>query len=153
MSTKCSGKLFEFHRLGRQEERFFHGYYGDYCYLPLYIFCGDALVCARWRTSHHGAAAGCVEELERVVQQIRQAWPELKIILRGDSGFCGEELIWNIQSGPRRWQCCFLPSALWLLLRPNSRRRGLRGNGEPISADAVPFLDEQALVLKEGTDA
>ena len=78
---------------GRQEGRFFHGYYGDYCYLPLYIFCGDALLCARLRTSDHGAAAGCVEELERIVQQIRQVWPEVKIILRGDSGFCGEELM------------------------------------------------------------
>jgi hypothetical protein len=85
---------------GRQEGRFFHGYYGDYCYLPLYIFCGDALLCARLRTSDHGAAAGCVEELERIVQQIRQAWPQVKIILRGDSGFCGEELMkWCEEQG------------------------------------------------------
>jgi hypothetical protein len=85
---------------GRQEGRFFHGYYGDYCYLPLYIFCGDALLCARLRTSDHGAAAGCVKELERIVQQIRQAWPQVKIILRGDSGFCGEELMkWCEEQG------------------------------------------------------
>jgi hypothetical protein len=78
---------------GRQEGRFFHAYYGDYCYLPLYIFCGDALLCARLRTSDHGAAAGCVGELERIVRQIREAWPGVKIILRADAGFCGEELM------------------------------------------------------------
>jgi hypothetical protein len=78
---------------GRQEGRFFHGYYGDYCYLPLYIFCGDALLCARLRTSDHGAAAGCVEEVERIVKQIREAWAGVRIILRADAGFCGEELM------------------------------------------------------------
>jgi len=78
---------------GQQEGRFFHGYYGDYCYLPLYIFCGDALLCARLRPSNIDASAGCVEELERLVKQIRQAWPGVKIILRGDSGFCREELM------------------------------------------------------------
>jgi len=78
---------------GRQEGRFFHGYYGDYCYLPLYIFCGEALLCARLRRSNIDASEGCVEELERIVKQIRVAWPEVKIILRGDSGFCREELM------------------------------------------------------------
>jgi hypothetical protein len=78
---------------GKQEGRFFHGYYGDYCYLPLYIFCGDALLCARLRPSNIDGAAGSVEELERIVTQIRQAWPEVKITVRGDSGFCREELM------------------------------------------------------------
>ena len=78
---------------GRQEGRFFHGYYGEYCYLPLYIFCGDALLCARLRVSDIDASKGCVEEVERIVQQIRAAWPEVKIIIRGDSGFCREELM------------------------------------------------------------
>jgi hypothetical protein len=78
---------------GHQEGRFFHGYYGDYCYLPLYIFCGDALLCARLRPSNIDAAAGCVEELDRIVKQIRQAWPEVRITIRGDSGFCREELM------------------------------------------------------------
>jgi hypothetical protein len=78
---------------GRQEGRFFHAYYGDYCYLPLYIFCGDALLGARLRTADHGAAAGCVGEVERIVRQIREAWPDVKIILRADAGFCGEELM------------------------------------------------------------
>jgi hypothetical protein len=78
---------------GNQEGRFFHGYYGHYCYLPLYIFCGDFLLGARLRPSNLDASAGCVEETERIVGQIRQAWPEVKITLRGDSGFCREELM------------------------------------------------------------
>lgn len=78
---------------GSQEGRFFHGYYGHYCYLPLYIFCGEHLLCARLRPSNLDASAGCVEELERIVGQIRQAWPGVKITLRGDSGFCREELM------------------------------------------------------------
>jgi len=85
---------------GNQEGRFFHGYYGHYCYLPLYIFCGDFLLCARLRPSNIDAAAGCVEELERIVAQIRQAWPQVKITIRGDSGFCREELMaWCEQAG------------------------------------------------------
>jgi len=78
---------------GHQEGRFFHGYYGDYCYLPLYIFCGDALLCARLRPSNIDGSAGCVEELARIVKQIREAWPGVRITLRGDSGFCREELM------------------------------------------------------------
>lgn len=78
---------------GNQEGRFFHGYYGHYCYLPLYIFSGDHLLCARLRPSNIDASAGCVEELERIVARIRQVWPEVRITLRGDSGFCREELM------------------------------------------------------------
>jgi hypothetical protein len=78
---------------GHQEGRFFSGYYMTYCYLPLYIFCGDRLLGARLRSSNSDASAGCVAELERIVSQIRQAWPGVKIILRGDSGFCREELM------------------------------------------------------------
>jgi hypothetical protein len=85
---------------GNQEGRFFHGYYGHYCYLPLYIFCGDCLLCARLRPSNIDASAGCVEELQRIVAQIRQAWPQVRITLRGDSGFCREELMaWCEQEG------------------------------------------------------
>jgi len=78
---------------GNQEGRFFHGYYGHYCYLPLYIFCGDFLLRARLRPSNIDASAGCREEVERIVAQIREAWPEAQITLRGDSGFCREELM------------------------------------------------------------
>jgi hypothetical protein len=78
---------------GYQEGRFFHGFYGDYCYLPLYIFCGDHLLCARQRSSNMDASAGSVDEITRIVSQIRQAWPEVRIILRADSGFCRDSLM------------------------------------------------------------
>ena len=78
---------------GHQPERFFHGYYDNYCYLPLYIFAGDQLLCARLRPANQDAAAGAVEEVKRVVAQLRQRWPKVKIVLRADSGFCREELM------------------------------------------------------------
>lgn len=78
---------------GEQEGRFFHGYYNQYCYLPLYIFCGEHLLCARLRPSNIDASAGSREEIERIVQQIRRQWPKVRIILRADSGFCREELM------------------------------------------------------------
>ena len=78
---------------GKQEGRFFHGYYDEYCYLPLYIFCGEHVVCARLRESNHDASYGSLAEIERIVKQLRATWPEVKIILRGDSGFCRNELM------------------------------------------------------------
>lgn len=78
---------------GRQEERFFHGYYHTYCYLPLYIFCGDQLLCAQLRPSNIDAPAGCVEELARIVARIRARWPDVAITIRADSGFCREDLM------------------------------------------------------------
>jgi hypothetical protein len=78
---------------GKQEDRFYHGYYKHYCYLPLYLFCGDHVLCARLRPSSIGPAVGSRKEVERIVQQIRQRWPEVEIILRGDSGFCSNELM------------------------------------------------------------
>jgi hypothetical protein len=78
---------------GEQEDRFFHGYYGHYCYLPLYIVCGEHVLCARLRPSNIDGAKGSVEEVERIVGQIREAWPQVRIILRGDSGFCRDELL------------------------------------------------------------
>jgi len=78
---------------GKQEGRFFHGYYDSYCYLPLYVFCGDQILCARLRESNHDASFGCLPEIERIVAQIRLAWPAVKIILRGDSGFCRNVLM------------------------------------------------------------
>ena len=85
---------------GGQEGRFFHGYYGCYCYLPLYIFCGRHLLCARLRRSNIDASAGSVEELDRIVAQIRESWPEVRIIIRGDGGFAREALMqWCEDSG------------------------------------------------------
>jgi hypothetical protein len=78
---------------GKQEGRFFHGYYDHYCYLPLYIFCGEQVLCARLREANQDAAAGSLQEIQRIVTQIRVAWPAVKIILRGDSGFCRNALM------------------------------------------------------------
>jgi hypothetical protein len=65
----------------------------NYCYLPLYIFCGEFVLCARLRPSNIEASDGTVEELERIVSQIRSAWPEVRIIVRGDSGFCRDKIM------------------------------------------------------------
>lgn len=78
---------------GHQQGRFFHGYYDSYCYLPLYIFCGEHLLCARLRTADQDAAAGSQDEVERIVRQIRTVWPAVRIIVRADSGFCRDELM------------------------------------------------------------
>jgi hypothetical protein len=78
---------------GSQEGRFFHGYYDEYCYLPLYIFCGEHLLGVRLRSANIDAAAGSLREIERIVAQVRQRWPQVRIILRGDSGFCRDELM------------------------------------------------------------
>jgi len=78
---------------GKQEGRFFHGYYDEYCYLPFYVFCGEQVLCARLRESNHDASFGSLAEIERIVKQLRAAWPEVKIILRGDSGFCRNQLM------------------------------------------------------------
>jgi hypothetical protein len=78
---------------GDQEGRFYHGYYRNYCYLPLYIFCGEHLLCARLRQSNQDGAAGTVDELQRIIARLREAWPEISIVVRGDSGFCRDELM------------------------------------------------------------
>jgi len=85
---------------GHQEGRFFHGYYDCYCYLPLYIFCGRFLLCAKLRPSNIDGAAGAVDEVARIVARIRARWPMVRIVLRGDSVFCREELMaWCEEGG------------------------------------------------------
>jgi len=78
---------------GEQEGRFFHGYYGNYCYLPLYIFCGRHLLVSKLRRSNIDGSAGAVEEVARVIGQIRRRWPLVRILLRADSGFARDELM------------------------------------------------------------
>jgi hypothetical protein len=78
---------------GGQEGRFFHGYYGGYCYLPLYVFCGKHLLAAKLRRSNVDGAAGSIEEMDRIVARIRAGWPEVRIVLRADSGFAREALM------------------------------------------------------------
>ena len=64
-----------------------------YCYLPLYIFCGEHLLCARLRCADQDPAAGAIEEVQRIVGHLRRAWPKTRIVLRGDSGFCRDALM------------------------------------------------------------
>ena len=78
---------------GSQEGRFFHGYYDCYCYLPLYIFCGKQLLASVLRPANIDAAAGAVEEVARVVAQIRRHWPRVRILVRADSGFVRQPLM------------------------------------------------------------
>jgi len=78
---------------GEQEGRFFHGYYGHYCYLPLYIFCGHHLLVSKLRPANIDASAGALEEVARLVVQIRERWPGTRIVLRADSGFAREALM------------------------------------------------------------
>ena len=85
---------------GKQEGRFFHGYYGHYCFLPLYIFCGEQLLCARLRPSNIDASAGTIQEVAPIIDRIRQRWPATQIVLRADSGFAREEIFsWCEQHG------------------------------------------------------
>jgi hypothetical protein len=78
---------------GEQEGRSYHGFYDHYCYLPLYIFAGEHVLCAHLRPSHIDPSTGSRKEIERIVKRIRTQWPDVKIVLRGDSGFCREELM------------------------------------------------------------
>jgi hypothetical protein len=78
---------------GQQEGRFFHGYYRQYCYLPLYIFCGEFLLWAELRRSDIDASAGSVEALTQIVGRIRARWPEVEIWIRADSGFARDAIM------------------------------------------------------------
>ena len=78
---------------GHQEGRFFHGYYDGYCYLPLYVFCGRHLLAAKLRPSNIDGSAGSVEEVARIVGQVRARWPKTRILLRANSGFAREALM------------------------------------------------------------
>jgi hypothetical protein len=78
---------------GHQEGRFFHGYYDGYCYLPLYIFCGEFLLSAQLRTADIDPAKGALMDLQRIVKQIRKKWRRVPILVRGDSGFCRDAIM------------------------------------------------------------
>lgn len=78
---------------GNQLGRFFHGYYREYCFLPLYLFCGDELLGAWLRPADIDGAAGANKKLAMIVRRLREVWPNVKIVVRGDSGFCREPLL------------------------------------------------------------
>ena len=73
---------------GSQEGRFFHGYYDRWCFLPLYVFCGEQLLVSYLRPSNIDPARHAWAILKLMVKRLRQQWPKVRIILRGDSGFC-----------------------------------------------------------------
>jgi hypothetical protein len=85
---------------GEQLGRFFHGYYREYCFLPLYVFCGDELLGAWLRPADIDSAAGALKRVAAIVRRVRQVWPEVSIVVRGDSGFCREPLMrWCEENG------------------------------------------------------
>ena len=87
---------------GNQEKRFFHGYYDHYCFLPLYVFCGEQLLCAYLRPSKIDGAKHAWAILSLLVKRIRQSWPDVRIIFRGDSGFCRHRMLsWCERKGVR----------------------------------------------------
>jgi hypothetical protein len=78
---------------GAQEERFFHGYYKEYCYLPMYVYCGEYPLSVQMRPSNIDGAKGAKQLCERIVAKLRSVWPTAHIIIRADSGFCRDELL------------------------------------------------------------
>ena len=85
---------------GHQLGRFFHGYYDEYCYLPLYVFCGDFPLLALLRPANIDEPVGLLKHLQRIVAYLRQVWPNVDILVRGDSGFCREHLMrWCEENG------------------------------------------------------
>ena len=78
---------------GTQEQRFFHGYYGHYCYLPMYVYCGEYPLSVQMRPANIDGAKGAKELCERIVNKLRKVWPKTHIIIRADSGFCRDDLL------------------------------------------------------------
>ena len=108
---------------GNQEGRFFHGYYRSYCFLPLYIFCGQHLLCAKLRSADRDGAAGALDEVKRIVARIRERWPSVRIILRADSGFARNELMtWCEDNAVHYVIGLALNSRLEAMLRPTMDR-------------------------------
>lgn len=123
---------------GHQEGRFFHGYYDTYCYLPLYVFCGEQLLCARLRTANQDGAAGAREELMWIVKRLRAVWPTTQIILRGDSGFCRDELL--------SW--CEAEGVDYIVgLAKNARLKRAIGSGARQAAEAFEATQRPARVF------
>lgn len=120
---------------GHQEGRFFHGYYDSYCYLPLYVFCGRHLLAAKLRPANIDASAGTVEELERIVAQLRARWPDVRIVLRGDSGFARDAIM--------TW--CEANNVHFLL--------GLARNSRLVGMIAEPLAQAAAETLQTGKPA
>ncbi|MEO7317637.1 MAG: IS1380 family transposase [Chthoniobacteraceae bacterium] len=122
---------------GGQEGRFFHGYYGDWCFLPLYVFCGEQLLVSYLRPSNIDAARHAPAILKLLVRRLRQAWPQVRIIFRGDSGFCRWKML--------RW--CERHGVDYVVgLAKNSRLLALAGDLlQQAAAGHAPSGDKQRL--------
>jgi len=128
---------------GSQEGRFFHGYYGDYCYLPLYCFCGDIPLWAQLRTADRDASDGALEALQTITAAIRQRFGKKVIILvRADSGFCRDALMTWIEAQPNM-HCCFG-------LARNERLAALL---EPTFVKTATRLDEELMLAAASAGA
>ena len=121
---------------GEQEGRFFHGYYDSYCYLPLYIFCGRFLLGAKLRPANIDGAAGAVDEVARIVARIRARWPKGRIVLRGDSGFCREEL----RSEPNTSPVCVSVFVAAAIAKSRPMETGIFSVRLAIIAYIIPFV-------------
>jgi hypothetical protein len=133
---------------GHQEGRFFHGYYGGYCYLPLYCFAGDVILWAELRTSDRDGSDGTLEALQKIVRALRRRFPKVRIIVRGDSGFCREPLMAWCEAQKNIYYCFGLArnSRLQALLLPaldRARQRALLCGG--VSVRDFSELDYRTL--------
>ena len=128
---------------GHQEGRFFHGYYGDYCYLPLYCFCGDIPLWAQLRTADRDGADGTLEALQKIVRAIRARFGRhTAIIVRGDSGFCRDELMSWIEAQPNVHYVLGL-----------ARNKRLEKMLAPAFWDAAALIDEEAVLAARAAGA
>ena len=118
---------------GHQLGRFFHGYYDEYCYLPLYVFCGDHPLLALLRPADVDASTGALKHLARIVGRLRECWPGVRIVMRGDSGFCREHLMrWCEDNGVDYLFGLARNKRLLAMLEPESRqaREGFERSGQ-----------------------
>jgi hypothetical protein len=128
---------------GTQEGRFFHGYYGDYCYLPLYCFCGDIPLWAQLRTADRDASDGALEALQTITAAIRQRFGKKVVILvRADSGFCRDALMTWIESQPNMHYCFGL-----------ARNERLAALLEPAFVKTATQLDEELMLAAASVGA
>lgn len=118
---------------GNQQGRFFHGYYGNYCYTPLYIFCGEHLLLSRLQSANVDATAHAVVEVKRIVEQIRETWPEVEIVVRGDSGFCLDELMSFCEESHVRYVFGLAQNAHLLSHIENKMKKSRKRYKEPLT--------------------
>jgi hypothetical protein len=142
---------------GHQEGRFFHGYYDCYCYLPLYVFCGQQLLCAYLRPSRIDAAQHAAAILKLLVRRLRQAWPAVRIVFRADSGFCRQRLMnWCERSGvhyviglARNARLESQVQYAQLMLEDEYRRTGIKQRwGSEFDYAAKTWLHERRVVTR-----